>query len=312
MTEFKQYQKPIRMNKLIICVSVFLFVSIRLFAQKDCLDKIALQAVEISKLKDEVKQAKELLTGKQNDLQVLRKDSASNSVKLKGCDSSLIIYKVRKEKLDSTVNELERVNNKFLVLENSKKNLEKDNSELVSVSEKLKKIINYRYLNSFDALVKTSTLQSLENDLMVVETLSTESKLIEKINKLKIYKQAELLLGEKFNESKIEDSKNSLEVYKKEKPFASLNALLNDYKKKNEAVKQLLSELQGKNLEKSKVPALILEKKERTMFLIDNYVIDLYSIDLKQYSYLNQIIGEIKALKLQNVDADVLDFLKRL
>ena len=53
------------MNKLIIIVSVFLFTSIKLPAQNDCLNKIAQQAVEISKLKEEVKQTKDLLSGLQ-------------------------------------------------------------------------------------------------------------------------------------------------------------------------------------------------------------------------------------------------------
>ena len=196
-------------------------------------------------------------------------------------------------------------------MEKSNKNLENDNSELVSEKGRLNKILNDRYQTSFDLLVKTSTLESVESDIMIMETLKIENKLIEKINKLKIYKQCELLMGEKFNESKIEDAKRSLLIYNKEKSVYNLINQLINYKEKNEAIRQMINDLQNKNAEKSKVAALIVEKKEKTMYLIENYI-SLYSIDLKEYSYLNQIITELKNRKLQNVDADVLNFLELL
>lgn len=326
------------MNKPILFVSFFLLSSIKLFAQTDCLDKIAQLAVEISKLKEEVKQTKDMLVVRQLDLLSLRKDSALNSVKLKGCDSSLTKLKgitselavcnqkvtqlgkdtvglsflrMQKTRLDSTEKELLRIRNNISALEKSKKDLENENSELISVRERLNKIINDRYQGSFDLLVKSSTLESVESDIVIMESLKVDNKLTEKINKLKIYKQAELLMREKFNESKIEEAKRSLLVFNKEKSVSDLVNLLTNYKEKNDAIKQMINDLQNKNVEKSKVAALIVEKKQKTMYLVENYI-SLYSIDLKQYSYLNQIVGELKARKLQNVDADVLNFLERL
>ena len=326
------------MNKLIIAASVFLLTSIRLFAQTDCLDKIAQQAVEISKLKEEVNQTKDLLAVRQVALQSLRKDSAFNSVKLKECDSNLIkfnatknelvdcnlkliklakdtiglsSFKVQRNRLDSIEQVLSMVSNNISVLEKSKGKLEIENSEFVRGRGRLDKIINDRYQGSFDLLVKNSTLESLGSDLMVTETLKVESNLTEKINKLKLYKEYEQLIGQKLNESKIEDAKRYLIVYNKEKSVSDLVNLLSNYKEKNEAIKQMINELQNKNAEKSKVAALIVEKKEKTMYLIENYI-SLYSIDLNRYSYLNQIVSELRSRKLQNVDADVLDFLERL
>lgn len=326
------------MNKLIICISVFLLISIKLFAQPDCLDKIAQQAIELSKLKEEVKQTKDILAVRQLELQALRKDSVLNKGKLKDYDSILIKFKIlvaelavcnqkltelgkdtvglsslriQKTRLDSTEKELLRIKNNITALEKSNKNLENDNSELVSEKERRNKILNDRYQTSFDLLVKTSTLESVESDIMIMETLKVENKQIEKINKLKIYKQCELLMGEKFNESKIEDAKRSLLIYNKEKSVYNLINQLTNYKEKNEAIRQMINDLQNKNAEKSKVAALIVEKKEKTMYLIENYI-SLYSIDLKEYSYLNQIITELKNRKLQNVDADVLNFLELL
>ena len=165
-------------------------------------------------------------------------------------------------------------------------------------------------------MIKATTIQILENDIRIIQTLNFDNEkrqiINEKINALLLYKRAEVLLTEKYDKNNIDKAKQSLQPIIQKEPVKLLIALFDEYWSHTINLKNTLKEIQKKNeMKAGSIEDLISDKKNSTLRMIENFVYD-NEVDLTKYIYLNQILIELKNRKMKNVDADVQDLLGKL
>lgn len=320
-----------------------LIIVINTVHAQDCYEKIAQQAVQISKLNESSQRTKDSMNSiiqqiqnEKNNLNItinrLKKDS-TELVKYRPQIQQIEQYKKERDELkmnainpasfDSLKKKLEEIQFSLINAKDEIKSLKLSSAKLESeklffqnITNKCIGIFVSRYNDTFDNLINYSTLNSLEADRRILQTLNLENEqnqnITKNLNELIIFKKAEYLLNEKFNKSNINSAKNSLQQISKNEPNRLLLALLDEYENININLKNTLVDIQNRNKRKaSGIKDLISLKKDETSKIIADFVY-FNEVDLTHYKYLNTIITELKSRKMQNVDADVNDLVEKL
>ncbi|MBY0244618.1 MAG: hypothetical protein K2Q03_04090 [Sphingobacteriaceae bacterium] len=314
------------MKKIILLFIVLCRFS-NVHAQEDCLEKFGKQAVEINKLQNDLKTEK-IKNKELEDTKTQQTKEHQNSKKkytdtiggLRKQLSELEKFKSEKEANEKTLS-LKRDSINFLkkqvaqkVDENKVLN-EKSKSEAADEKEKGKKEafnqIENTYKNtSFDDLINSSSITSVERDKKLIGE-NTDIKQI--IADLEIYLKAKFLFTEKFDPTKtnfhisqvnsIKQSSTSVTALKENlENFKTVNDKLNTAIKaiieidKKESVKGM----EGK-------PFQVKLNKILTQLSIFIFEIDLETVN---YPYFSDIVLDIIKRKKPNPDTDISDLLK--
>lgn len=230
------------------------------------------------------------------------------------CKDTADISRLRLENklLESSRTELSSTKTLISKIEDEKRALTNEKRVLDALKNKCLSILVNRYEFAFEFLTQNSSIETLSNDILLIESLDEKSILIPKLKNLKLFKEAEKSLSLKYDKEQNDGAHKSLQSILTEPSVVQLDKILQGYANNTKYLKNTITTIQKENSNKAdKIEALIREKKTNTIKIIEDYVYD-YEVDLTKYTYLNSVITKLKLRKLEKVDADVQDLLEEL
>jgi hypothetical protein len=330
------------MNKSKLPFGIFFILSLELGAQDNCCDRLEKKVVQVENLNNTIRDTTKSLNliiknlkFESDTLKTSVDRLRSESIKwlgytadkkqvdkaneqfenLKKNTVSTATYKLQTEELDRNKKDLADCRNLVSKKEDAVQAAEKVSRALQENVDKTLGLIDARYKKSFEELVKSTTPASLESDLVIIKNLDvngSRTQLLERINELNLFKQAQALLGKKYDDAEINRAKSSLKPIMDEEAMKQLVKLLESYGGLSVNFKNTLLDIQKKNeLKAGSSDDLISEKKSATLQVIEDFVY-YTKVDLGKYVFINQIITELKNRKMTDVDADIKDLLQRL
>lgn len=289
------------------------------FAQKDIIvERLEKQAVEIDSLKKLIKAEMDnskLLRNENNSLQdslkKLRYDLSNFEVFINGKKN---LDSILRQKTDSIFLLQARISerDKQIIIEKQTAELKAKEENEKGKNEILINIINGYKSHSFDVLLKSSTKQSVEQDLQLCQGIPEVRLILSDMQKIFIAKE---ILDFKPEESQIKSQQIELGQIKRESVIlGKLKEILSNYQTFNGGLKEIIGKIVAlDNVETVfKQPKEIQKKKyDKILAEISSYIFN-YDFNFSDYPYLTDIILEIIKRKLPNADADISDLLKKL
>ena len=308
----------------------------KVYAQDSVLDKIAKQAVEIDSLKKANKTielridslfktiAKNEINNKQlssNHYAAARKYS-DTIVSLKKQLSSFEKYKSDKKTIETTITAksdsiisfkkqiIQKEDEIKTIILKSKKDAieEKDNGK----NEVLNQLVNAYKNKSFDELIYSSSIKSVQRDKQLIGN-NTEVKQI--ITDLEIYFNAVNLFSNKFAAPQVNDAISQVNLINQQSKLVStLKDNLDNFNTFNEglsaAIRNIIA-LDKKEYVKGMSEQVVKLKLNKVLFEISKFVFD-YNFNFVDYPYFSEIVLDIIKRKRPNPDADISDLLNKI
>jgi hypothetical protein len=255
---------------------------------------------------DKEKLSKELYSAnkKVSDLQPEKiskeRESLQNLVNITKTDNSKLVNKI-----DSIEKEI------VIVSQQCEKKVlqEKENGK----HEVLANLVNTYKNKPFDYLVKCSSIESIQRDILLVGD-SMKVKLV--LNDLLIYLNAKEQLTKKFDAVQIKNTQMQLnKIIQKSDLVNKIKETVEKYQEFNKGLKSMLNEIKeidnkipegegvGEDTRKTKFNLIYLE--------ISSYIFN-YNLNFTDYPYLSDIVLQTIKRKQPNIDADVTDLLNKL
>ncbi len=269
------------------------------YLQKSYEDKLKKLVAEKEKLSKELIAADNIVIKLQNNRIITERDSLKNLVNKIKADNSKLFDKL------TAINE----ENTFVKRQCEQKVLqEKEKCKY----EALANLVNTYKNKPFDYLLKFSSIESVQHDLLLVGD-SIQIKLV--LNDLLIYLNAKEQLTKKYNADQIKNAQMQLnQINQKSKLIDKIKINIENYQKCNKGLNAMLNEIinidkdfTGEGMDKETRK----EKVYKIMSKISSYIFD-FDINFTDYPYLSEIVLEIIKLKHPNADAKVTDLLNKL
>lgn len=287
------------------------------FAQKDLIERLEKQAVEIDSLKKviKVKMDTTLRLSKENNklvdtMKILKSDLAKFDE-----------FRMGRKKID-TLLELRSDSIMFLKIAISEKDkqltAEKQKGEQkerekydAGKNEILVTITSSYKSKSFDELLKSSTKESAQRDLQLFQNQTEIKQILSDIEKFFLSKQ---LLDTRLDIVQTKNVQNQLAQIRKESVlFSKLKEIIGNYQTfndgLNETIRKIISldstESAGKIKQNQKM------KFDKILAEVSSYIFN-YDFNFSDYPYLSDVLLEIIKRKQPNPDADISDLLKKL
>lgn len=303
----------------VFTVIVMLCLFSSAFAQKDIIvDRLEKQAVEIDSLKKLIKAEMDnskLLRNENNSLQdslkKLRYDLSNFEVFINGKKN---LDSILRQKTDSIFLLQARISerDKQIIIEKQTAELKAKEENEKGKNEILINIINGYKSHSFDVLLKSSTKQSVEQDLQLCQGIPEVRLILSDMQKIFIAKE---ILDFKPDVSQIKSQQIELGQIKRESVIlGKLKDILSNYQTFNDGLKEIIGKIVAlDNVETVfKQPKEIQKKKyDKILAEISSYIFN-YDFNFSDYPYLSEIILEIIKRKQPSPDADISDLLKKL
>lgn len=235
-------------------------------------------------------------------------DMSENKIKRERDDLQL--------KIDSLntviINQYQTIADKDKQITNEKANAKTtaDNAINIGKAAALSNIVNTYKNLPFDAIIKSSTKESVSRDMQLTVN-NQEVKPV--FNDLQIYFNVQGLLSTKFDAIQNKNAETQLSQIKRQSKLVDgLKDDIEFYKDFNAALKETIIKLV--NLDNQKLTGgdsevQKLKFNEIVTILVD-YIYNYY--DYAKYPYLSDIVLEIVKRKKLNADADITDLLLRL
>ena len=287
-------------------------------AQKDMIDRIEKQAVVIDSLKTIIKNEinyKEFFKNENNSLKdtlkKLRYDLAYLEQSINGKKN---LDSILKQKTDSIfllqVGILER--DKQIIIEKQKVEQKAKEENENGKNEILSIIINRYKSQSFDLLLKSSTKQSIERDLLLFQGIPDVRLLL--IDMEKVF-HAKELLDNQLDASQIKILQIEVGQIKRESVvLGKLKEIISNYQTINKGLKEAVERIIA--LDKRELVSGMsneIRKKKLDKILAEfSFFIFNYEFNFLDYPYLSDIILEIIKRKQPNADADISNLLNKL
>jgi hypothetical protein len=288
------------------------------YAQKDLINKVTEQAVEIDSLMKVSKNYKQ--SDNKNRAKLLRNQDTINVMK-----SELSEFENVKAEKNNLEKQLKLKSDSLTILKSNL--LDKDNqlttqsqinkqevreASEASKSEIIKIIVAFYNSKPFDDLLQSSSEQSIRNDRKIIGNTSDIDPLLSDLKKCL---SARKLLESKFDEAKFKYTQIQLNQIKRESE--SLSSLINtieNYQTYNEGLKGAIAEIIGLDGRESVIgmPKEIQnEKFNKIIVEISDYIFN-YEFNFLDYPYLSDVVLEIIKRKAPNPDADISDLAQKL
>ena len=249
---------------------------------KDSLEKQVIKPLNDSILKLNSAHKAEI-SKLQDQLKILKKDTAGLNTKIKILESGITDLNKNKVKVerDSLQKNSDLLFSKIAELDKtiSERDVqikqEKKLCAQTSIQEKVKgkqEVLNQliiTYNKPFDELIKSSTKKSVERDLLIIKDSIEVQK---KLQNLKKYFDAEQVLSEKYNEQKLKTAQTQISSLEE-------TIALDDDNIQEKKLQEILSELAW-------------------------YIFN-YDFNFTEYPYLSDIVLDIIKQKQKNADADI-------
>ncbi len=190
--------------------------------------------------------------------------------------------------------------------ENARIQKEKGKQEIISVVIK-----NYKDVE-FDHLVKSSTIQSVAQDM---ELVGSNNEVMGISKDLQNYFIAEELLSNKLDTIQIKNSQAQLkQTSRQSESLSNLKILLENYKIFNDGLKETIKNivaLDNREMVTGMGESVQKHKKNKILAELSSFIFD-YDFNFTDYPYLSAIVLEINKRKQPNADADISDLLSKL
>jgi hypothetical protein len=327
--------KLVKMKKIII-LFIILYGFRNVYAQDSVLDKIAKQAVEI----DSLKKANKTLELRIDSLlktistnEIINKQLSSNhyTAARKYADTIVILkkelysfekYKSDKKTIETTITaksdsiisfkkqiaQKEDEINAIIVKSKNYAVTEKENGR----NEVLNQLVYAYKNNSFDDLINSSSIKSVQRDKQLIGN-NIEVKQI--ITDLEIYFNAINLFENKFIAPQVNDAISQVNLIKQQSKLVStLKDNLDNFKTFNEglsaAIRNIIA-IDKKEYVKGMSEQVVKSKLNKVLSEISKFVFD-YNFNFVDYPYFSEIVLEVIKRKQPNPDADISDLLVKM
>lgn len=304
--------------KRIVIVTFIMCAFSPAFTQNDLIDRVTKQAVEIDSLKKivkaEVDNKQQLARDNYNlqdtikrlkselaNLEEFRKKKKSIDTLLRQKTDSIVLLKAYISEKDKQI-----VAEKDICVQKSSEEYEKGKNEILS------SILNNYKNKSFEELLKSSSKQSAQRDLKLVENTPEVKQILSDIEK---YYSAKDLLNTKVDAVQIKNFQIQLGQIKRESALLNkLNEMIGNYQNFNDGLKETMEKIialdnreavsgMSKEVQKKKFDKILAE--------VSSYIFN-YDFNFSEYPYLSDIFLELLKRKQPNPDADITDLLKKL
>lgn len=287
------------------------------FAQKDLIDRLLKQEIEIDSLKKIVRSETDIrqtLKKENNSLQDSVKNLNTNLANLEEVKKSKkFIDSILQQKIDSIVLLKKGITETEtqITIERQKSDLKAKEENDKGKNEILSIIINRYKDQSFDELIKSSTKQSVLQDLMLFKN---QTEITQILSELQIYFIAKELIDAKLDITQIQIQEKQLSQNKKQSAeLEKIKKIISNYQTLNDGLKQTLEKIialderevvsGNKEIQKKKFDKILAE--------LSSYIFN-YGFNFSDYPYLSNIILELIKRKQPNADAEISDLLKKL
>lgn len=322
--------------KKIIILFLMLYGFANADAQDRVLEKIAYQAVEIDSLKKankiielRIDSLLKIITANEISIKQLSSNHyaaaskyADTIVNLKKELFSFEKYKSDKKTIETTIiaksDSIISLKKQITQKEDEiKNNIEKGNKDAVAEkdngrNEVLNQLINAYKNKSFDDLINSSNIKSVQRDKQLIGN-NTEVKQI--ITDLEIYFNAENLFENKFSAPLVDDAISQVNLIKQQSKLVSkLKDNLDNFNTFNEglsaAIRNIIA-LDKKEYVKGMSEQVVKLKLNKVLFEISKFVFD-YNFNFVDYPYFSEIVLDVIKRKRPNPDADISDLLNKI
>lgn len=284
----------------------------------DLISNVKIQAVKIDSLEKVIKAENDAHHSLKNQFDIYQDSVLKLNNKLSNLEKEIkrissldsilnlkndSIYKLNKSLSEFVfhINKQNKINEQKI-----KDEYEKGKKEIFS------QIINSYYYKSFDELLKTSTIQTVDQDLYLSQLFSHNDIIL---SDLKKYFNAHQLLYVKFDSLQVNKNLYYLDQIKRESSIlVRLKQNLINYKKANEVLKEIIIRLQDYDKEYSVSGMSESIKIKKLIDILPKISLYIFSFDISfsDYPYLSEIVFELIKRKQGNPDADISDLLKKL
>ena len=166
------------------------------------------------------------------------------------------------------------------------------------------------YKKPFDDLIKLSTKQSAERDLLLV---GNDEALRKKLQDLQQYFTAQQVLFEQYSEQKIHAVQAQIDNLEQTALVKSMNVNLSRYNTCNNGLRKTIQEILKIDRENiGNTENARKRKMELISYAISRYFYEYPAFSFNNYPYLTNIIWEIWTRKQKNVDTDISNLLEKL
>ncbi len=241
-----------------------------------------------------------------SNIKELKKDTAYMNKQIKKCDPNHIKnLETKLQQLEETIKEKDG-NIKSIKVECDNMQREKYQEGQQVVYNQIQQIYQ---LDSFDALISSSTQKSINRDLELVGNNQVAKK---KLEDLKIYFTALQVLDEKYNEQKVRNAQGQISNITQSALVENLKDKLEKYKLCNDALQSTIAtiieldhEFIANNDDTQKI------KLRDILFELAGYFRN-YRFNFLDYPYLSEIVLEIMKVKQLDANSDLSPFLNKL
>ncbi|MFO0467709.1 MAG: hypothetical protein ACK5ZX_00195 [Bacteroidota bacterium] len=304
--------------KKVITIIVMLCAFNSAFAQKDLIDRIEQQAIEIDSLRKLVKSEIDSRQIARNENSKLRDTLNKLRFELANLEeirkSKKNIDSMIRQKSDSIALLKAGITDKDKLLAKEKQKAEQKVKEEYEKgkNEILTIIINKYKIQSFDELLKSSSKQSIVQDLLLCQSVPEINQILSDIQK---YFNAKELLDVQLDAAQLKNQQLQLGQIKRESVvLGKLKEIISNYQSFNDGFKETVERIIS--LDKREVVSGMsndIQKKKFDKILaeLSSYIFN-YDFNFSDYPYLADILLEIIKRKQPNADADIADLLKKL
>lgn len=304
--------------KIILIISVLLFSHCDAFSQKELIERLEKQAVEIDSL---TRIFKSEFTNRQNiakenirltdtikllrsdlvKLDELRLSKKKNDTILRQLTDSLVLLKTDLLKKDKQITD-----------ELKKGETREQEKYEAGKMESISSITNSYKGKTFDQLLTFSTRESAKRDLQIFQNQIEIKQMLTDVEK---YFSAKELLDSRFDNQQLMSIEVQLEQIKqKSTNLDKIKELVSSYKTLNNGLKETLERIKAldnaesvskmsKDVQKIKFDKILAE--------LSSFIFN-YDFNVTDYPYLSDIFLEIFKRKQPNPDADISDLINKL
>jgi hypothetical protein len=284
-------------------------------------DSISIFKSKIKKLDNDLNAANKKVADLDKNKVKIENDSLKKRV-IKSLRDSVSDFQNKIKKLDkdlATANENIIAKNKEMEKKISEKegqivamkneNLKKEQQKYAEGQQNIYSQIAQIYNKPFDELVKSSTKQFVERDLLLV---GNDEKVKKKLQDLHKYFVAEQTLTERYNEQRVKNAQSQIaSIEEKSGEVKNLNDKLGDYKLCNDALKTTIKDILKIDELKANSDNTQIAKQLDILSKLSWYFRN-YRFNFIDYPYLSKVILEIMELKQKDVNADIKHLLDKL
>lgn len=265
-----------------LTIVLFFLFTVCSFAQNDLINEIKKQDREIESQKIKISEL-------ENDIEITKQEHDS-------------IIKIQKTQIKNLGLDLQKT-----IRRNSGKVQEAERR----VKDQFLDNISQTYLsnNNFDDLINSSNIQSLQRDRYLLgNKLSTNKRLKQIFDDLKVYYTSIALLDQPFNETGVKTARQKLSAIKtKSKLIPELNENLEYYQDTYQGFTDCIDAIKSidlKGMVNGKGRPIEMIKYNNIVSEISNYI-KSYGLTYSNYPYISEILFKIIDKKYRNVDANI-------